>query len=110
MDSREELGFVCVKCQEGACPACIDVARILWGQYEICKCPRPNHDGEPIHKHIRDPFDDSIHGPNIVIDENGLRFVRSITCPKCGMTSHNPHDIENMYCGNCNQFHCEMEL
>lgn len=27
-----------------------------------------------------------------------------ITCPKCGMTSHNPHDEEQKYCGNCHQF------
>jgi hypothetical protein len=28
----------------------------------------------------------------------------SITCPKCGMTSHNPHDAANGYCGNCHEF------
>jgi hypothetical protein len=26
------------------------------------------------------------------------------TCPKCGMTSHNPKDAELGYCGNCNDF------
>jgi hypothetical protein len=25
----------------------------------------------------------------------------SITCPVCGMTSYNEHDIEWGYCGNC---------
>jgi ribosomal protein S27AE len=28
----------------------------------------------------------------------------SFTCPKCGMTSHNPNDVENSYCGNCHAF------
>jgi len=30
---------------------------------------------------------------------------KSIICPKCGMRSYNPNDIENQYCGNCHQFH-----
>jgi hypothetical protein len=25
----------------------------------------------------------------------------SITCPDCGMTSHNKNDVEQKYCGNC---------
>lgn len=25
----------------------------------------------------------------------------SITCPRCGMTSFNPNDVRNNYCGNC---------
>lgn len=29
----------------------------------------------------------------------------SITCPKCGMESHNPNDVRERYCGNCHQFH-----
>jgi hypothetical protein len=28
-----------------------------------------------------------------------------ITCHICGMTSHNPNDVENHYCGNCHIFH-----
>jgi hypothetical protein len=30
---------------------------------------------------------------------------KSITCLRCGMTSHNPHDVEHRYCGNCDMFH-----
>lgn len=26
----------------------------------------------------------------------------SITCPKCGVTSYNPNDIQHGFCGNCN--------
>ena len=26
------------------------------------------------------------------------------TCPKCNLTSHNPNDAANHYCGNCNEF------
>lgn len=29
----------------------------------------------------------------------------SITCPICGMTSHNPNDVVNGYCGNCHAYH-----
>lgn len=27
----------------------------------------------------------------------------SFTCPRCGMTSYNPHDIRWSYCGNCKE-------
>jgi len=33
----------------------------------------------------------------------------SITCPQCGMTSYNQNDIEQRYCGNCHQFHKDMQ-
>lgn len=29
----------------------------------------------------------------------------SITCPKCGRTSHHPLDVKFRYCGNCHQYH-----
>lgn len=28
-----------------------------------------------------------------------------ITCPRCGMTSYNPSDVKNKYCGSCHRFH-----
>jgi hypothetical protein len=28
----------------------------------------------------------------------------SITCPACGMTSHNPNDVVESYCGNCHMW------
>jgi ribosomal protein L37E len=28
----------------------------------------------------------------------------SITCPRCGMTSYNPTDVEQGYCGNCHDY------
>jgi protein-arginine kinase activator protein McsA len=28
----------------------------------------------------------------------------SITCPECGMTSYNPNDVAEGYCGNCHAF------
>lgn len=31
----------------------------------------------------------------------GVRPTPSITCPVCGMTSYNPNDIREGYCGNC---------
>lgn len=30
--------------------------------------------------------------------------MASITCPKCGRTSHNPHDVRERYCGACHVF------
>lgn len=30
--------------------------------------------------------------------------VERFTCPRCGMTSHNPHDIEEGYCGRCHDW------
>lgn len=32
----------------------------------------------------------------------------SITCPQCGMTSHNINDVRERYCGNCRMFHENM--
>jgi hypothetical protein len=28
----------------------------------------------------------------------------SITCPRCGRTSHNPNDVREGYCGNCHDW------
>ena len=40
--------------------------------------------------------------------EGGDVEAESITCPQCGMTSHNKNDIEQRYCGNCHQYHDDM--
>jgi ribosomal protein L37E len=29
----------------------------------------------------------------------------AIKCLTCGRTSHNPHDVEQKYCGHCHVFH-----
>ena len=34
-----------------------------------------------------------------IIDE-----VESFTCPRCGMTSYNPNDVREGYCGNCHDW------
>ena len=31
---------------------------------------------------------------------------RAIVCLKCGFVSYNVSDVENLYCGNCKEFHC----
>jgi ribosomal protein L37E len=33
-----------------------------------------------------------------------LTQVPSFTCPRCGMTSYNPDDIREGYCGNCHDW------
>lgn len=35
------------------------------------------------------------------ISEDG----KSITCHRCGMTSHNENDVGSRYCGKCHMFH-----
>jgi hypothetical protein len=47
-----------------------------------------------------------------VVSDSGIAYrVRwshsrspAITCPACGMTSYQPQDIENGYCGNCHAY------
>jgi hypothetical protein len=34
----------------------------------------------------------------------------SITCPKCGATSHHPMDVQNRYCGRCHNWHVLLAL
>lgn len=33
------------------------------------------------------------------------KIIPNITCPQCGMVSYNTNDIEQKYCGNCDEFH-----
>jgi hypothetical protein len=34
-----------------------------------------------------------------------VRAGKAITCLLCGLTSHNPNDVINRYCGYCHIFH-----
>jgi hypothetical protein len=34
---------------------------------------------------------------------------QAIRCLRCGLTSHNVHDVEELYCGFCDVFHTESE-
>ncbi len=34
----------------------------------------------------------------------------SVTCPRCGCTSHHPTDVREQYCGRCHAFHEDSEL
>jgi len=33
---------------------------------------------------------------------------RSITCRTCGLTSYNPNDVAQQYCGRCHVFHDDL--
>jgi ribosomal protein S27AE len=33
-----------------------------------------------------------------------LEADNDFTCPRCGMTSHNPNDVAERYCGNCHDW------
>jgi hypothetical protein len=35
---------------------------------------------------------------------------QSVTCPACGMTSHNANDVAQLYCGNCDWWTSDPEL
>ena len=35
---------------------------------------------------------------------------KTITCLKCGRTSHHVMDVEQLYCGNCHAFHITHEI
>lgn len=35
----------------------------------------------------------------------GDEDLGSIRCLVCGLTSYNPSDVENLYCGKCHLFH-----
>ena len=34
----------------------------------------------------------------------GLSGLPSVTCPRCGMTSHHPRDVTEGYCGRCHDW------
>jgi hypothetical protein len=56
----------------------------------------------------RDEFDQLVRTLELldVVLGNGP----SITCPYCGWTSYHPGDIENRWCGNCNDAHDTIAL
>lgn len=46
-------------------------------------------------------------------DERCPEFAPSFTCPRCGAVSYHPKDIEQGYCGRCNDWtreHLEPEV
>lgn len=105
------MAFVCARCLDGSCNRCIDIMRVIVDLEPICRCKVPGHGGEPVDQQILDPETGTVYGPNVVVSAEGdVTFPASITCLKCGMTSHNPNDIKNMYCGNCHKFHSETEF
>ena len=36
------------------------------------------------------------------------RQEETFTCPRCGLTSYNPNDAKNRYCGNCHTFFVDL--
>lgn len=47
------------------------------------------------------PHPDYSDQPEFLTDD---AMTSSITCPKCGMTSRNPHDVREGYCANCHDY------
>ena len=71
----------------GISPACVLIGSLfgfvggMWSTLTMCKIPKTYK----------------------ITFKNGV--PQSITCLKCQMTSHNPNDIEQKYCGRCHIFH-----
>ncbi len=64
--------FVCTKCKEGACGACIDVMRVIaLNLPTICFCKRKDHSGEARDKQILDPENGTVHGPGLRVTQEG---------------------------------------
>lgn len=63
--------MTCPACKKGECGACVDILRSVYTDDLICTCTRQNHLGEPAAQQIRDPFDGSVHGPHVVVSEDG---------------------------------------
>ena len=40
-----------------------------------------------------------------IIDSPGAVGGKAITCAVCGLTSHNPEDVKQGYCGYCHRYH-----
>lgn len=47
---------------------------------------------------------DALRREGLLVEETGVEEQPSITCPRCGMTSYNPNDIREKYCGNCHDW------
>ena len=50
----------------------------------------------------------TVHKPGCEIGALIEEKFPSIRCPRCGMRSYNPHDIDQRYCGNCHAFHADL--
>lgn len=79
-------------------PDALELARRAIAYYEALKVFFPAY------------ADDSFALARTYLGRHGLRYWigpdgKSITCITCGMTSANPHDIEQRYCGHCHVFH-----
>jgi uncharacterized C2H2 Zn-finger protein len=61
-----------------ACPYCGAIAEDAWAEIAHMEAAHPD-----------------------VLRQRG---VATITCPRCGMTSANPNDVREGYCGNCHAF------
>lgn len=69
---RDRMSFVCTHCKAGDCQNCMDIKRVVvMGKEPLCACQRKGHSGEPIECQIADPFDGSVHGPGMVVSEDG---------------------------------------
>jgi hypothetical protein len=45
---------------------------------------------------------------HITLQQQGGKAFVVIVCTTCGRASHNRHDIEERYCGNCHRFHAHV--
>jgi hypothetical protein len=60
------------------------------------------------------PTQRAVKHPQITIVANGANYLivcdtatgnKAIFCRHCRLTSYNPYDVENRFCGRCRVFH-----
>jgi protein-arginine kinase activator protein McsA len=66
--------------------------------------------GTPAAKRARAAYEPIKIAQQAIDEAAAYEEEHSITCPQCGMTSHNPNDVRARYCGNCHQYHDTMNL
>lgn len=81
------------------CDACAEGAATIHEVVEL-------REGEIVY-HALETLEQLPPRPTYAIRGEGSR--QSITCLRCGMTSHHPGDVDHLYCANCKLFHKEAQ-
>ena len=73
-------------------------------------CPMPDrngtgHAGEKVVEQTAHYILLMVERPKIIPSRPQATEQPAIRCRVCGLTSFNPNDIEQKYCGNCHAFH-----
>lgn len=94
-DDHRAVGFMCDSCVDEGLGTKKLREVVEWRDGEVVYHPIDSLEQLPPEKtyHLLDEFD----------TRTGYRA--GIRCLICGLTSWNPNDVENRYCGHCHHFH-----